>query len=79
MGNFVFAFTAMKKRSRESVSPPLPEPKKLNNGINGVDTPPKGGVKKSKLNLVSHLPKFSFLFSFLLDGALVLRLMDLLL
>ncbi|CBI19860.3 unnamed protein product, partial [Vitis vinifera] len=43
--------SAMKKRSRESVSPPLPEPKKLNNGINGVDTPPKGGVKKSKLNL----------------------------
>ena len=52
----------MKKRGRESLSPPLPAPKKLKIGINGVDTTPKDGVKKSKLNMVSRFPEFFFSF-----------------
>ncbi|XP_041021425.1 uncharacterized protein LOC121262845 isoform X3 [Juglans microcarpa x Juglans regia] len=42
----------MKKRNHESVSPPLPDSKKVNSTISGVEESPiKNGVKKSKLNL----------------------------
>ncbi|KAF5462129.1 hypothetical protein F2P56_018160 [Juglans regia] len=44
--------SAMKKRNHESVSPPLPDSKKVNSTISGVEESPiKNGVKKSKLNL----------------------------
>ncbi|KAK9270025.1 hypothetical protein L1049_025598 [Liquidambar formosana] len=42
--------SAMKKRSRESISPPLPDSKKLNHTIDGVESTRKDGVKKSKAN-----------------------------
>ncbi|KAB1203664.1 hypothetical protein CJ030_MR8G002770 [Morella rubra] len=44
--------SAMKKRNRESISPPLPDSKKLNHTISGVEESPlKNGIKKSKLNI----------------------------
>ncbi|KAH7567139.1 hypothetical protein JRO89_XS07G0022700 [Xanthoceras sorbifolium] len=45
--------SAMKKRNRESLSPPLPDSKKLNHTIGlRVEAPPKkDGVKKSKLSM----------------------------
>ncbi|XP_044475898.1 uncharacterized protein LOC123203557 isoform X2 [Mangifera indica] len=43
--------SAMKKRNRKSISPPLPDSKKLNHTMCGVKSPKKNGLKKSKLNL----------------------------
>lgn len=43
--------SAMKKRNRESISQPLPDSKKLNHKISGVESPIKNGVKKSKLSM----------------------------
>ncbi|XP_038717488.1 uncharacterized protein LOC120010739 isoform X1 [Tripterygium wilfordii] len=43
--------SAMKKRNRESVSPPLPDSKKLNQAIGEAGSPKKDGTKKSKLNM----------------------------
>ncbi|KAJ0086442.1 hypothetical protein Patl1_09549 [Pistacia atlantica] len=43
--------SAMKKRNRESISPPLPDSKKLNQTMGGVESPKKNGLKKSKLNM----------------------------
>ncbi|GMP81609.1 hypothetical protein CsSME_00036258 [Camellia sinensis var. sinensis] len=40
--------SAMKKRNHNSISPPLPDKKKPNNGINGVKLPIKNSIKKSK-------------------------------
>lgn len=42
--------SAMKKRGRESFSPPLPDSKKLNHTVGGVQSHRKAGVKKPKLN-----------------------------
>ncbi|CAL5357019.1 unnamed protein product [Camellia sinensis] len=39
--------SAMKKRNRESISPPFPDKKETNHGANGVELP---GIKKSRLN-----------------------------
>lgn len=39
----------MKKRNRESISPPFPDKKETNHGTNGVELP---GIKKSRLNVV---------------------------
>lgn len=47
-----FTFTAMKKRSRESISPPLPDSKRLNH-TSGLKPHKKDGVKKPKPNMVS--------------------------
>lgn len=52
MRNLDFTFTAMKKRNRESMSPPLPDSKKLNHTIGVVESLKKDGLKKSKLNIV---------------------------
>ncbi|XP_031283155.1 uncharacterized protein LOC116141822 [Pistacia vera] len=41
----------MKKRNRESISPPLPDSKKLNQTMGCVESPKKNGLKKSKLNM----------------------------
>ncbi|KAL7244831.1 hypothetical protein ACSBR2_000228 [Camellia fascicularis] len=41
--------SAMKKRNRESISPPFPDKKETNHGTNGVELP---GIKKSRLNVV---------------------------
>ncbi|KAE8057239.1 hypothetical protein FH972_013945 [Carpinus fangiana] len=43
--------SAMKKRNRESISPPLPDSKKLNHTVSGVESHVKNGVKKPKLNV----------------------------
>ncbi|EOY15020.1 Uncharacterized protein TCM_034220 isoform 1 [Theobroma cacao] len=43
--------SAMKKRSRESISPPSPDSQKLNHTLDGVESHKKDGVKKPKLNL----------------------------
>ncbi|XVE94566.1 hypothetical protein REPUB_Repub02eG0020000 [Reevesia pubescens] len=43
--------SAMKKRGRESISPPLPDSKKLNHTFAGVESNKKDGVKKPKLTL----------------------------
>ncbi|XP_062164014.1 uncharacterized protein LOC133870807 isoform X2 [Alnus glutinosa] len=43
--------SAMKKRNRESVSPPLPDSKKLNHTVSGVESHVKNGVRKPKLNM----------------------------
>ncbi|GAV63616.1 hypothetical protein CFOL_v3_07134 [Cephalotus follicularis] len=43
--------SAMKKRNRQSVSPPFPDIKKLNQTIFRVESPKKDGVKKPKLNI----------------------------
>lgn len=50
-------FTVMKKRGRESLSPPLQDSKKANHmdGIQVVSPSVKDGVKKSKLSKVGHL------------------------
>ncbi|CAL5415988.1 unnamed protein product [Camellia sinensis] len=45
---YSITFTAMKKRNHNSISPPLPDKKKPNNGINGVKLPIKNSIKKSK-------------------------------
>ncbi|XP_011045100.1 PREDICTED: uncharacterized protein LOC105140104 isoform X2 [Populus euphratica] len=42
--------SAMKKRSRESISPHVPDSKKLNNPNSGVESPKRDGLKKSRLN-----------------------------
>ena len=55
MGIFFFEFTATKKRNRESISQPLPDSKKLNHKISGVELFIKNGAKKSKLSMVSPL------------------------
>ena len=47
--NYSFTFTTMKKRNRESISPPFPDKKETNHGTNGVELP---GIKKSRLNVV---------------------------
>ncbi|GLU04572.1 hypothetical protein SLE2022_217100 [Rubroshorea leprosula] len=41
--------SAMKKRNRESVSPPLPDTKRLNHTLGG-ESPQKDGINKPKLN-----------------------------
>lgn len=46
--------SAMKKRNRESMSPPLPDSKKLNHTIGVVESLKKDGLKKSKLNIVKQ-------------------------
>ncbi|XP_037494944.1 uncharacterized protein LOC105635347 isoform X2 [Jatropha curcas] len=51
--------SAMKKRNRESISPPLPDSKKLNHSTGGVESPKRVGVKKSKLNLKQVAPNWS--------------------
>ncbi|XP_022769167.1 uncharacterized protein LOC111312805 isoform X2 [Durio zibethinus] len=43
--------SAMKKRGCESISPPLPDSKKLNHTLGGGESHKKDGVKKPKLNL----------------------------
>ncbi|KAF5740856.1 hypothetical protein HS088_TW11G00936 [Tripterygium wilfordii] len=43
--------SAMKKRDRESVSPPLLDSKNLNKVIGEAESPKKDGAKKSKLNM----------------------------
>ncbi|KAF5956047.1 hypothetical protein HYC85_008903 [Camellia sinensis] len=47
--NYSFTFTTMKKRNRESISPPFPDKKETDHGTNGVELP---GIKKSRLNVV---------------------------
>lgn len=42
--------SAMKKRGRESISPPLPDSKKLNHTLRGFQSHKKDGVKKAKMN-----------------------------
>ncbi|OMO87411.1 hypothetical protein CCACVL1_09054 [Corchorus capsularis] len=51
--------SAMKKRSRESISPPLPDSKKLNHALGGVESHKKDGGKKSKLNMKQGKPEWS--------------------
>ncbi|XP_038702655.1 uncharacterized protein LOC119999255 isoform X2 [Tripterygium wilfordii] len=43
--------SAMKKRNRESVSPPLPDSKKLNQAIREAELRKKDGAKKPRLNM----------------------------
>ncbi|CAK9148284.1 unnamed protein product [Ilex paraguariensis] len=43
--------SAMKKRNRESDSPPLPDSNKTNNTVNGVELIRKDDTKRSKLNM----------------------------
>nr|XP_023914948.1 uncharacterized protein LOC112026492 isoform X1 [Quercus suber] len=43
--------SATKKRNRESISQPLPDSKKLNHKISGVESFIKNGAKKSKLSM----------------------------
>ncbi|GMP44742.1 hypothetical protein CsSME_00013536 [Camellia sinensis var. sinensis] len=45
--------SAMKKRNRESISPPFPDKKETNHGTNGVELP---GIKKSRLNVQPEDP-----------------------
>ncbi|KAM7517263.1 hypothetical protein LguiA_006846 [Lonicera macranthoides] len=47
--------SAMKKRRGGSVSPPLPDPRKVNHMVNGIVLPTKNGTKKSKLNVQQGL------------------------
>jgi len=51
--NFIFTFpfeiTAMKKRGRESI---LLDKEKVNHKINGIESPEKDNVKKSKVSIV---------------------------
>lgn len=47
-----FTLTAMKKRSRESISPPLPDSKRLNH-TSGIKSHKRDGVKKPKPRTVS--------------------------
>ncbi|XP_034931600.1 uncharacterized protein [Populus alba] len=42
--------SAMKKRNRESISPHVPDSKKLNHPNSGVESPKRDGLKKSRLN-----------------------------
>ncbi|KAF3944869.1 hypothetical protein CMV_028713 [Castanea mollissima] len=50
--------SATKKRNRESISQPLPDSKKLNYKISGVESFIKNGAKKSKLNMKCGSDKF---------------------
>lgn len=47
-----FTLTAMKKRSRESISPPLPDSKRLNH-TSGIKSYKRDGAKKPKPSMVS--------------------------
>ncbi|WCJ35107.1 hypothetical protein M5689_016375 [Euphorbia peplus] len=51
--------SAMKKRNGESLSPPLPDSKKLNYSSGGVKSHKRGGIKRSKLNLKQSGPNWS--------------------
>lgn len=59
-------FIAIKKRSRESVSPPFPESRKLNHTANGVELLRKDRVKKSKLKVGSLFKHIYITFCILL-------------
>ncbi|CAK7346213.1 unnamed protein product [Dovyalis caffra] len=50
--------SAMKKRNRESISPPFRDSKKLNYA-NGVESPKRDGLKKSRLNVKQPDPDWS--------------------
>ncbi|XP_050233164.1 uncharacterized protein LOC126681652 isoform X2 [Mercurialis annua] len=51
--------SAMKKRNRESISPPFPDSKKLNYSNGGAESSKRAGLKKSKLNLKQEGPNWS--------------------
>ncbi|KAH9759068.1 hypothetical protein KPL71_016887 [Citrus sinensis] len=46
--------SAVKKRNPESMSPPLPDSKKLNHTVGEMESLKKDGLKKSKLNIVKQ-------------------------
>lgn len=46
--------SAVKKRNPESMSPPLPDSKKLNHTVGEMELLKKDGLKKSKLNIVKQ-------------------------
>lgn len=48
----VVTLAAMKKRNRESASPSIPNSKKLNHTMNGIESPKRDGVNKPKPYLV---------------------------
>lgn len=52
MRNLDLTLTAVKKRNPESMSPPLPDSKKLNHTVGEIESLKKDGLKKSKLNIV---------------------------
>lgn len=49
-----FTFTVMKKRSRESISPPFPDSKRPSNA-SGIKCYSKDSVKKPKPNMVNYI------------------------
>ncbi|KAG6774715.1 hypothetical protein POTOM_022081 [Populus tomentosa] len=51
--------SAMKKRNRESISPHVPDSKKLNHPNSGVESPKRDGLKKSRLNVKQPSPDWS--------------------
>jgi hypothetical protein len=53
----------MKKRNRESISPHVPDSKKLKHPNSGVESPKRDGLKKSRLNVVISRSQFQFLSS----------------
>lgn len=52
MRNLDLTLTAVKKRNPESMSPPLPDSKKLNHTVGEMESLKKDGLKKSRLNIV---------------------------
>ncbi|KAJ6998798.1 hypothetical protein NC653_014836 [Populus alba x Populus x berolinensis] len=51
--------SAMKKRNRESISPHVPDSKKLKHPNSGVEPPKRDGLKKSRLNVKQQSPDWS--------------------
>ncbi|KAH8509586.1 hypothetical protein H0E87_011367 [Populus deltoides] len=51
--------SAMKKRNRESISPRVPDSKKLKHPNSGVESPKRDGLKKSRLNVKQPSPDWS--------------------
>ncbi|KAI5590056.1 hypothetical protein POPTR_005G238800v4 [Populus trichocarpa] len=51
--------SAMKKRNRESISPHVPDSKKLNHPNSGVESSKRDGLKKSRLNVKQPSPDWS--------------------
>ncbi|KAJ6336799.1 hypothetical protein OIU76_006635 [Salix suchowensis] len=56
--------SAMKKRNRESLSPPFPDSKKLSHTHGGVESLKRDGLKKSGLNVTQPRPDWSSKQSF---------------
>ncbi|KAF9683136.1 hypothetical protein SADUNF_Sadunf05G0180700 [Salix dunnii] len=51
--------SSMKKRNRESISPPFPDSKKPGHPNCGVEAPKRDGLKKSRLNVKQPSPDWS--------------------